>query len=388
MTINATYTVEIGWSTNITGGFVVGTSTVGSTSDRIGSFTISGWTDETSNVKMATITRGSSQDLGQVIAGSCTIVLYDPNGRYNPTNTSSALYPNVVPMRPVRIKATYSGTDYYRFFGYIQTISTSPTRERQEAVISCTDLYAWLSVSYPVVSANGATTTTGAAITRILQLSGFNDPAMFDIDTGDTIADYSADGTQSALSQIQGLISAEGGTFYISRAGLATFENRYARYQAPRTSDQSTIAGTMDTLDGVTDVSTIKNIARYTRTGGTQQTYSDNTSIQKYGKRTITKSSGYWLNDAQALSAATFYIALNKNPRAPVQISITGNSSDTLMTALLARDLNDRIGISESRGGTSGSFFLESISETIALKTLHSAEMYLSALPASVPANY
>lgn len=385
--VSATYTVEIGWNTNVSGGFTIGVSQIGG-ADKIGVFTLSGWSDETSRVKSVSINRGSSDDLGKVLGGKCTINMIDTNGRFNPTNTASAIYPYVTPMRPVRIKATYNATDYYRFFGYIQTIETNPKPNRKEAVITCADLYAWLSLAKPVVTANGATTTTGAALERIINRSGFLDPAMMDLDTGDTIPDYSSDGTQTALTLIQNLISAEQGTFYISRAGVATFENRYARNQAPRTSDQSTITGTMRELAGRTDASQIFNEIRFTRTGGTEQIASDDTSRRLYGRRVATKSSAFWVDDTQALNAATFYRDMKKNPSSPVTIEITGNSSDALMTALLTRDLNDRFGISETRGGTSGSFYLESVSEKIEQGKFHSAEMLLSKRPASFPANY
>lgn len=383
----ATYTVEIGWNTNVSGGFTVGISKVGGT-DQIGVFTISGWTDESSRIKMVSIQRGSTDDLGQVLGGTCILNLVDINGRYNPTNTTSAIYPYVNPMRPVRIKATYGATDYYRFFGYIQTIQTDPKIDKQEAVITCADLYSWLSQSYPIVTANGTTTTTGTAILRIINLSGFFDPAMVNLATGDTIPDYSADGTTSAMTQIQNLVEAEGGVFYINRSGVATFESRYARYQSPRDVDQSTFNSTMQDMSGMTDVSRIYNNARYTRTGGAQQTYNDDTSRRLYGKRIKTLSSALWINDTQALNAATFFIGLRKDPSAPVRITVNGNSSDALITALLTRDLNDRIGISETRGGTTGSFYLESVTETIIGNNLHSAVMYLSKRPAVVPANY
>lgn len=381
----ATYTVEVAWASAISGGFVIGTSMVGST-DKIGTHTITGWTDETANAKMISISRGSPDDLGKVLGGTCTIVLSDTNGRYNPTNVSSVLYPNVIPMRAVRVKATYSATDYYRFYGFIQTIESDPSRGRQESVLNCADLYSWLSLSFPIISANGVTTTTGAAIQRIIIASGFLDPSLYAFDTGDTIADFSCDGSQSALSLIQNLVTAEQGTFFVSRSGVATYLNRYARFQAPRTSDQSTIGGTMYELSGVTDISGVLNIGRFTRTGGTQQVYSLSTTT--YGKRVKTLTSTYWVNDAQALSAATFFIELNKAPKNPVRIIINGNSSDELMTALLVRDLNDRIGISESYGGTTGSFFVESVNETIEGGAIHSAEIYLSKLPTSVPENY
>ena len=358
----AVYKVEIAWTADP--GLVarIGTWQIGV--HRLGGGVAeSDWTDETANVKSASIRRGRSGDLGVIMRGTCDLTLNDHDGTYNPANTGSTLYPHVVPMRPVRITATFSGTDYRRFYGYIQRIRHYPHASRQETVIECADLFAWLEADYPVIAALGAT-DTGAAIRKVLDTSDVTDLSMYDLDTGDALSDFSADGTQTGLSLIQRLVEAERGTFYASREGKAVYEDRYARFVPPRDVDQSTIANIMQGLSAETDAFMIYNHITCTRTGGVAQASEDVSSQHSYARRPLSLTSDHWVDDAQAAGVAGHIMGMNGTPKTPVDIEIM-NSSDAQLTALLSRDLNDRVGISEARGGTTGSYFIESIDERI-----------------------
>lgn len=351
-----------------------------------GDFLTNDFDDITGDVMEVQIRRGRTDDLGLLMPGNCTIVLHDPNGKYNPFNTGSALYPNVDVMRPVRIQATYGGTTYNRFYGYIQRIQSSPHLSQQQAIIECTDLFSWLNQCKPTIASTGPT-TTGTAIGTILDNSDFNETVFRDLDTGDSISDFSADGSKTSVQLISDLLAAERGVFYISRGGVATYEDRNARYVAPRNTDQSTLIGTIQNLTGAVDVTQIFNEVRVTRTGGTEQVATDSTSIGKYARRVGPSiSTGYLASDAVALGLAGHIVKASKDPKQPLTIDIFGNASDAMLTALLSRDLNDRIGASETRGGTSGSFYIESITEQIgAGGTLHRGQWYLSRRPTAVP---
>lgn len=77
------------------------------------------WTDISDYLeKEMTIHRGRSQELEQFSAGRATILLSNEDRRFDPSYTSSPYSPNVVPMRRVRVRATWSGTTYDVFNGY------------------------------------------------------------------------------------------------------------------------------------------------------------------------------------------------------------------------------------------------------------------------------
>jgi hypothetical protein len=59
-------------------------------------------------------------ELDRVEAGQADAILSNNDSRFNPENTSSPYYPNIVPTRPVRWQAYWNGTSYDIFHGYLE----------------------------------------------------------------------------------------------------------------------------------------------------------------------------------------------------------------------------------------------------------------------------
>jgi hypothetical protein len=118
-----------------------------------------------------TIRRGRDDLLNNMQAGTCIFTLCDTEdpGTFNPQNPGSAFVdqvPGLVPMRPVKISATYSGTTYGLFYGFIQAASFSMDGTVGKLQVSCVDLFLWLSrVSPKDINAfiGGSTTEDGDA---------------------------------------------------------------------------------------------------------------------------------------------------------------------------------------------------------------------------------
>jgi hypothetical protein len=357
---NIEYTVEVAWGGSLEGLFRIDVSTVGGT-DTIGGWpadaAFEGVTDDTTAI---VTTRGRSDDLGQLMAGTATILLRDQSGLYNPVNTASALYPNVKPMRAIRVKAAFDGTTYGLFYGFITSLASRSDPNDPVTELSCADLFSWLALRYPTISALGST-TTGAAIKAVLD--EINWPgSLRDLDTGDTIDDFSADGSSTSLSRIRDLLEAEMGTFYIDGAGVATFDQRGSRYTSATSS--STIDGASKTLidfQSTNSADTIFNAAAVTRTGGSEQTATDSDSIDAFGRRDMSAlETSYVSTDAAALSRANLRVAQFKDPKTPAVASLVSSASTT--ADMLARDLNDRVTITEPFGNTSSKqYFIEQI---------------------------
>ena len=104
--------------------------------------------DVTADVQKITIRRGRDDILSQMNAGTCDLELQRPNDRpyWNPANPTSALNvdnaPGFVPMRPVRITATYSSTTYGLFWGFLR--SAKFDFETGICRLSCVDLFVFL----------------------------------------------------------------------------------------------------------------------------------------------------------------------------------------------------------------------------------------------------
>lgn len=76
------------------------------------------WTDVTSYVRSATTDRGRSDDWS-AFEGYASVVLDNRTRLFDPFNSAGAYYGKLTPRRQIRIRATYSGTTYDVFRGYI-----------------------------------------------------------------------------------------------------------------------------------------------------------------------------------------------------------------------------------------------------------------------------
>jgi len=80
------------------------------------------WTDVTKYVTGFTTSMGRQHELQQVGPSTATIQLTNQDGRFSPWNTASPYYYSGTGLtvgHPVRIRATWSGTTYDVFYGYV-----------------------------------------------------------------------------------------------------------------------------------------------------------------------------------------------------------------------------------------------------------------------------
>lgn len=106
--------------------------------------------DVTQYVDDLRIRRGRDDLLTNMQAGTCDFTLCDPSdaGLFNPQNPDSQLVqqvPGLIPMRPVRVRATYSGTTYGLFYGFIQSAEFRMDGTVGKLQVGCVDLFLWLS---------------------------------------------------------------------------------------------------------------------------------------------------------------------------------------------------------------------------------------------------
>jgi hypothetical protein len=361
----ATYSVQVAWQAGASNAFTLGLSTLGGTDIFVNQFTTSfagTYDDVTAETRSVSIKRGRDDNLEAMGAGECTIVLKDTTGKFNPKNASSVLYGKLIPMRPVRVRATFSAVTYGLFYGFVRSIEHDPMA--RETRLACSDLFLWLSRVNPVI-ATVTPTTTGEAIGKVLDNLGWTDTAFRDLDTGDSItAGFSADGSATAIALIQALLETERGTFFIDGDGIATFANRNARSV---TSSAATLTDVFADVTTGTDVDRVKNRARVTKTGSSTQEASDGDSVATYGWSDFPEiDSPYLNNDSQAMSLARWLVAQRKDPRPPLWgLELPANRTDALLTQALARELGDRVTISETSAGTSGDYFIEAVEHEI-----------------------
>lgn len=368
----ASYTVEIAWSAYQLGLFTIGFSQIGGT-DVLGvsalDATFTGPYDNRSSVFLdGTVDRGRDNADGQMGAGTCVVRLRDRTGLLNPANVASPLFGQIEErLPPLRLRGITAATTWPVFYGFVKGIEWRPSpRGRGVAEIYAEDLLSLLGGDFapkPVVTEAGAT-TTGAAIGKVLDGAGWTDPQARSLDAGDPIPSFSAEGDKTALDLIAGLLVAERGVFYIDAAGRAVYRSRHSRMKG---SVAATIASEMKALTPGLDLRRIRNRATVKRTQNGYVAVAGNASSQsKLGIRDAdTVDTGYLTSDADADRLAYFIVTQLSTPRPPMRNLKIDNRTATILGHCLARDLGDRVSVSEAAGDSSGEFLIEKINHQI-----------------------
>src|SRR5437667_6547814 len=78
------------------------------------------WTDITGKLIELSSKRGRQYELDKLQAGTATLKLRNNTGDFDPTNASGPYAPNVIPYVPFRRLATWGGSTYTAFRGYVE----------------------------------------------------------------------------------------------------------------------------------------------------------------------------------------------------------------------------------------------------------------------------
>jgi hypothetical protein len=305
--------------------------------------------------------RGRNLLQDQYESGQATIRINDPDGDWNPQNTSSPYYGLLQPLRKIQASAIYSGTTYGLFGGYITEYRyTYPTgQETGFVTFICYDAFR-LMFNSNVTTVTGGTAgqTTAQRVQSILTMIAWP-PAFTSIGTGATTCVADPGTTRTVLEAIQTCEFTEQGAFYIDENGTATFKGRQFVYDAQAASPTVFNQTTGINYAGITfalDDKTIVNKATVTRIGGTAQTYSDATSIAAYFTRSITATDMLMQTDPVALSLATAYVDSRKETSIRIEtitLDLMTPSYSAGITAALSLDFFNTVDITNEQPGGS-----------------------------------
>lgn len=360
MALPATISVKI----NLSGGasfgnpFILGTSQLGFAELASAIPVIVDVSSSTLNISTR---RGRNLLQDNYESGSATIKIVDPNGDFNPQNTTSPYYGLLQPLRKIQASATYAGTTYGLFGGYITEYRyTYPTgQETGYCTFICYDAFR-LMYNSNVTTVTGGTAgqTTAQRVQSILSMIGW--PGSFtSIGTGATTCVADPGTTRTVLEAIQTCEFTEQGAFYIDENGVATFKGRQFVYDAQSASPTVFNQTGGISYAGITfalDDKTIVNKATVTRIGGTSQTYSDATSIAQYFTRSITATDMLMQTDANALSLATAYVDSRKETSIRIEtitLDLMTPSYSAGITAALSLDFFNTVDITNEQPGGS-----------------------------------
>lgn len=192
--------------------------------------------DEAGYLQAFTLTRGreymlkaSAKGFADTEVGTAEITLKNVDGRFDPLNTGSAIYPNVKPGAEAKLRVYDGSTTYSLIRGRIADIVPTGAGARKKVKLKLVDGAQWLK-DHAIRSATFTAKATDSAIDEVLTLAAW--PAAWGdaLTAGDdTLSYWWADG-ESALEAIDALAQSEVGFFYIAGDGKATFKPRNKNY--------------------------------------------------------------------------------------------------------------------------------------------------------------
>lgn len=320
------------------------------------------WTDITAYVRGLNIKRGRQDELGRVEAGTLQVVLSNSDRRFDPTYTSSPYYPYVLPMRQIRVRATWNSITYQLWRGYVETWPPSWPALGKDDVVTVTAVDAFKVLNLARIQQAFSEELTSTRITSALTSAGIASGDQ-NVGTGLHTLATSSTVTASALEIALGCAAAEDGLFFMSGGGTATFQGR-----AYRRTIESTARGTLG--DSGSELPYVDLAASYDDTflwnraiatwsagsgvtGGTEIT-TDTASTTTYGIRAVEMATELALaGEAAALSSIVTWRYGDPQLRFP-RIVMVGASGTALWPHLLGAELSHRYLVRRrpSGGGT------------------------------------
>lgn len=321
--------------------------------------------DVSDTVQAVNITRGRNALSDVFQTGTCSVVIADQEGAFNPENTASPYYGLIQPLRKITITATdpATGVVYPMFAGY--TTGFNYVQSRDVGVVSTTTITA--VDGFRLANLATLTTVAGSAAgdlsgTRIGQiLDAISWPAsMRDIDAGQTTVQANPTTLATGLAKLQQCTDSEYGSMYIDPSGNFVFQDRAFT--------SSSIAGTptvfADDGSGIPysqikwlfDDSQVYNSASITRIGGTAQTAENASSIALYFKHSYNRTDLIMQTDAVALDYARAYVASRQATSIRCDaVSLNLNTTSTAgVTAALQLDYFDPITVKSTQPAATG----------------------------------
>jgi len=184
--------------------------------------------DITNRLMSASTTRGKSQALDRIDAGTINIILDNSDREFDPLNPNSFFFGQLIPGREVRV----SCNNYPVIYGFIDDLDIAYQPNNRSVVsIQSSDALKSLTINnLPAVSP--AAELSGARVTRILDLPEVAWPLdRRSIDIGNSLLSDVAitEGTQT-VAYLQLVATSEAGEVFVSKDGRFVFK---ARNSAP-----------------------------------------------------------------------------------------------------------------------------------------------------------
>lgn len=362
--LTITWKVELGITKTLTGMLVLDTSTVGGTDVFDGFFYGYEKTDITDHVRNLSISRGRSDDLQAVVASTLSMELVDTDERFNPQNPAGTYYPNLRPMMPVWVTATWKGVPIRLYTGWVDSWDDAGwALDGYTCSVQAVDALALLERIKPRFDARYPASVADA-IHTVLDYSGWPEPdRQIATDVTTSVWLPTAQGESSALQLLQELTDEVGGILYQDGAGTLIYESSDA--ETDRTVDLFQLDSGIQSLRLPIQASDIVNQLAWTFNDPVSDKESTGTVLDPnsqaiYGVREGSGfSTKYLRTKTDVIARAKARMAGKTAPRPRASVHLV-SGSQLLIEAMLTTRLLDRIRIREAVG-TNTSYHVQQI---------------------------
>ena len=339
-------TISVDFDTSNLGAFVLGVSYLDGT-DVLGSGSATWSQVATTDVRKVSIRRGRTREDQAVQPGALTLTLDNRSGNYDPDNPAStyvwAGYSLLAAGLGVRVRATWSGTDYIIYRGYLEQIDVDMNLD-PITVMQFTDGLAWIGrQTISAISSSYSGDTTSTRLGRILDAAGWS--ASMRSLTGSRQMQPTIFG-DTALSLGDQVGRCEFGRFYCDRQGnitLLPWESTFTTPQRIAFSD-TRATGTVeyDTIVTNPGAKYIVNSATINQSTGVSQTYTDTTSLGRFGAYSKAYDAPL-LNNSDAATLAQIIVSRYSLPKTRVDRVEFDALGISVWSDLLQTDLGDNV---------------------------------------------
>ena len=319
--------------------------------------------DVSNVVDSVSIKRGRNPQADEFQTGSLTLRIVDQSGAFNSQNPSSPYFGLLDPMRKVSISATYDGTTYPMFSGFITSYTTTTPKNATDVVyttIQAVDALR-LAQNAQISTVTGATAgdLSGTRIDQILDQIAW--PAsMRDVDAGLTTMQADPGTARTSLAALQTVTNSEYGAFYVNGSGSFVFQDRSVTTASiggtPTVfNDNGTDIGYFNAVWRLDDT-LVFNQANVSRTGGTVQNATNAASVEKYFAHTYNIQNLLMETDAVALDYARAYVASRAETSVrcdAIELDLYTDNYNTGIIAALDLDFFDPVTITTNQPGSS-----------------------------------
>ena len=258
--------------------------------------------DITADVKSIHFSRGKSDELGKAEVGQLSITLKNATAKYTP-KAGGVISALLLPKRPIKVYYSSGGTNYPRFYGFIEEIIPHPHLSEQDCIITAVDGLDFLS-RHDMATALYKNTVTGTIHGYILDDAGWS-ATMRTLDAGQDTVPYWYGADVKARFAQEEIDDSEQGFSIVDGAGNFRFEDRYHRSTATHQTSQGTFSNTMANITYSLNPKNVYNIIKVTVTPWSLQAEAELWRLQETPSIPVGETLTWW-GEASVSNASVF----------------------------------------------------------------------------------